>query len=125
MLRLFTGVIIWLIVVAVGYTGVDVIVGGTFSVSESDPSGTVEVACFLATAAISFNISFWFSANILVKSDKIPFLTEDFISSKFSVWTSDDLLVAATEFSFRTIPLRGVSCSNETTIFYSGFWLSF
>ena len=105
MLRLFTGVIFWLVVVALGFTGEDVIVGGTFSVSESDPSGTVEVACFLATGAISFNISFWISAKNLVRSEKISFLKEDFISSKFSVWTFGDLLVPATGFSFCTFPL--------------------
>ena len=70
-LRLFTGVIFGLTVVVLGLTGVDVAVSGAFSFSESESSGTVSVACFLATGATSFSTSFWFSARILVRSERL------------------------------------------------------
>ena len=124
MFRSFTGVVFWLTVVVLGFVGVDVIVGGKFSGSESDSSGTVEVACFLETGAINFSISSWFSAEIVVRSDRISFPRVDFISSKFSAWTFGDLLVPAMGFSFRSFPFRRVSWSIEpccTSAFF--FWL--
>ena len=45
-LRSFTGVVFGLTVVVLGVTGVDVTVGGAFSFSESDSSGTLKQSVF-------------------------------------------------------------------------------
>ena len=58
------------------------------------------MVCFLDVGAISFNISFEFSAKIFVRSDVIFFLSEDLISSRFSVSILEDLVVPATGFKF-------------------------
>ena len=60
MLLSSTLVVFGLVVVVLGSTDVDVIVGGAFSFSESDSSGTASVACFLATGAISLTFPFGF-----------------------------------------------------------------
>ena len=73
MLRLFIDVIFGITVAVLVLIGVEVAVAGTFSDSESVSSETVKAGCFLASGAISFNISFWFSAKILVRSDIIFF----------------------------------------------------
>ena len=83
MLRLFTGVGLELVAVVV-LTGVDVLATETFSGSESVSWSFAEMGRFLLEVAISLSISFWFSANICVKSDRIFFLKNLFISSKFS-----------------------------------------
>ena len=83
-LRLFTGVV--LEVVAFVLIGVDVVIGSTFSGSESEFSRFSVVVGFSTSGAISFNISFWFSARILVRSDIISFLRDILISSSFSGW---------------------------------------
>ena len=100
MLRSLTGVVLRLTAVVLGLLGVEVTGGRTFSDSESESSGTVRVVCFLTTGDISFSISFWFSAKIFVRSDKLSFLVVAFNSSKFSVGTFGDLLAPATGFSF-------------------------
>ena len=82
------------------------------------------MVCFLTVGAISFSISFWFSAKILVRSDMISFLNEDLISSRFSVSTLGDLLVPATGFKFWLVSGIGVSISVETSSSTaSHFWL--
>ena len=86
MLRSFTVVVLMLTVVVPGLTDVDVIVGGTFLGSESDSPGTVKIAGFLATGAISFIISFWFSAKIFVRSERISFLRVDFLVLSLNLW---------------------------------------
>ena len=68
MLRLFTGVVLGLVVVSV-LTGVDVLVTETFSGSESESWTFMWTVCFLFKGAISLSISFWFSARIFVKSE--------------------------------------------------------
>ena len=105
--------------------GVEVAFSGTFSDSESVSSEAVITVCVLVVGAISLNTSFWFSAKILVRSDIISFLSEDLISSRFSVSTLGDLLVPATGFRFWLFSGNGVSISVETsssTDFL--FWLS-
>ena len=124
MLRLFTGVILRVVAVVLFLIGVEVAFPGMFSVSESVSSVAVMIVCFLTGGAISFSISFWFSAKILVRSDMISFLNEDLISSRFSVSTLGDLLVPATGFKFWLVSVIGVSISVETnssTAFI--FWL--
>ena len=124
MLRLFTGVILRVVAVVLFLIGVEVAFYGMFSDSESVSSVAVMMVCFLTGGAISFSISFWFSAKILVRSDMIPFLNEDLISSRFSVSTLGDLLVPATGFKFWLVSGIGVSISVETnssTAFL--FWL--
>ena len=124
MLRLFTGVILLVVAVDLVFIGVDVAFSGMFSGSESVSSEALTRVCFLVTGAISFSISFWFSAKILVRSVIISFLRADLIFSKFSEMTLGDLLVPATGFSLRLISGTGVSISVETnssTAFL--FWL--
>ena len=124
MLRLFTGVILLVVAVDLVFIGVDVTFSGMFSGSESVSSEALTRVCFLVTGAISFSISFWFSAKILVRSVIISFLRADLIFSKFSEMTLGDLLVPATGFSLRLISGTGVSISVETnssTAFL--FWL--
>ena len=123
-LRLFTGVISRVVAVVLFLIGVEVAFSGMFSDSEFVSSVAATMVCFLAGGAISFNISFWFSAKILVRSDMISFLNEDLISSRFSVSTLGDLLVPATGFKFWLVSSIGVSTSVETnssTAFL--FWL--
>ena len=114
MLRLFTGVILRVVAVVLVLIGVEVAFSGTFSDSESVSSVAVMTVCFLDVGAISFNISFWISAKILVRSDIISFLSEDLNSSRFSVSTLGDLLVPATGFKFWLVSGIGVSISVET-----------
>ena len=124
LLRLFTGVVFRVVGVVLFLIGVEVAFSGMFSVSESVSSVAVMIVCFLTGGAISFSISFWFSAKILVRSDMISFLNEDLISSRFSVSTLGDLLVPATGFKFWLVSGIGVSISVETnspTAFL--FWL--
>ena len=65
LLRLFTGVILRVVVVVLFLIGVEVAFSGMFSDSESVSSVTVMMVCFLTGGAISFSISFWFSARFL------------------------------------------------------------
>ena len=69
---IFTGVV--LEVVAFVFIGVDVVLGKTFSESESEFSKFWRVTDFLTAGAISFNTSGWFSAKIVVRWDMISFL---------------------------------------------------
>ena len=114
MLRQFTGVILRVVVVVLVLIGVEVAFPGTFSDSESVSSVAVMMVCFLDVGTIRDNISFWFSAKILVRSDMISFLSEDLISSRFSVRTLGDLLVPATGFKFWLVSGIAVSFSVET-----------
>ena len=124
MLRLLTGVILRVVAVVLVFIGVDVTFSGMFSGSESVSSDALASACFLVTGAISFNISFWFSARILVRSDIISLLREDLISSRFSVSILGDLLVPATGFRFWLASGIGVSISVETNSSIAFlFWL--
>ena len=75
MLRLFIGVVLELVAVII-LTGVDVPATETFSGSESESWTLAETGCFLLRGAINFSISFWFSANIFVKSARIFFLRD-------------------------------------------------
>ena len=89
-LRLVTSVDCGVVAVALDFTGVDGMVGGTFSDSESDFSGTVRIVCFfLATGAINLSIF-------------------------FSVRTFGDLLVPTTGFLLWLFSLKGVSWSTKT-----------
>ena len=67
-LRLFTGVILRVVAVVLVLIEVEVAFSGTFSDSESVSSVADMMVCFLDVGAISFNISFWFSVKILVRS---------------------------------------------------------
>ena len=124
-LRLLTGVILRAVAVVLVFIGVDVAFSGMFSGSESVSSDALASACFLVTGAISFNISFWFSARILVRSDIISLLREDLISSRFSESILGDLLVPATGFRFWLASGIGVSISVETNSSIAAFlfWL--
>ena len=123
-LRLLTGVILRVVAVVLVFIGVDVAFSGMFSGSESVSSDALASACFLVTGAISFNISFWFSARILVRSDIISLPREDLISSRFSVSILGDLLVPATGFRFWLASGIGVSISVETNSSVAFlFWL--
>ena len=115
MLRLFTGVILLVVAVVLVFIGVDVAFSGMFSGSESVSSEVFIMAGFLVTGAISFSISFWFSASILVRSVIISFLRVVLISSRFSEMTLGDLLVPAKGFSFWLISGSGVSISVDTS----------
>ena len=86
LLRLVIGVIFE--VVVLDFIGGNVVVGKAFSASQSEFSSFWESADFLTAGAIKFNISFsfFFSATILVRSDKISFLSDALISSSFSDW---------------------------------------
>ena len=104
--------------------GVEVAFSGPFSDSESVSSEAVMTVRFLDAGAISFNVSFWFSARSLVRSDIISFLREDLISSRFSVSTLGDLLVPAAGFKFWLDSGIGVSISVESSSSTSFlFWL--
>ena len=83
MLRLFTGVILELVAVVV-LTSADLLATEMFSGSESDSWSSVQMRRFLLKGAINLGISFWFSANISDRSDRISFLKDVYISSKFS-----------------------------------------
>ena len=113
MLRLFIGVVLEAVAVVLFLIGVEVTFSGMLSGSESDSSADLIAGCFLAVGAISFSISFWFSAKILVRSDIISFLSDNFISSKLSAETLGDLLVPATGFTLEVFSGRGVSISVE------------
>ena len=73
LLRLFTGVILREVAVVLFLIGVEVAFSRMFSDSESVSSAAVMMVWFLTGGAISFSISFWFSAKILVRSDMIFF----------------------------------------------------
>ena len=83
MLRLFTGVVLELVAIVV-LTGVDVLATEVFSGSESESWSLVQMRQFLLKGAINLGTSFWFSANIFDRSDKISFHKDVFISSKIS-----------------------------------------
>ena len=100
LLRLTIGVVLCVAVVIFVLIGVDVAFSGLFSDSESVSSETAITACFLVVGAISFSISFWFSAKILARSDIISFLIDDLFFSRISVRTLGDLPVPATGFRF-------------------------
>ena len=109
MLRIFTGVV--LEVVTFVLIGVDVVFRRTFSGSDSECFKFWTDIGFLTTGAISFSISFWFSARILVRSDVISFLRNVLILSSFSDWIFGVLLGRATQFS--TSLLSEVEASNS------------
>ena len=113
MLRLLFGVILELVALVLPLIGVEVAFSGLFSESESESSVDLNTVCFLTVGAISFSVSFWFSAEILVRSDMISFLSTDFIFSKLSVVTLGDLLVPTIGFSPVVFSGRGVSISVE------------
>ena len=113
LLRLFIGVVLEAVAVVLFLIGVDVAFSGMLSWSESDSSADLIAGCFLAVGAISFSISFWFSAKILVRSDIISFLSDNFISSKLSAEILGDLLVPATGFTLEVFSGREVSISVE------------
>ena len=122
-LRLFTGVVLELFAIVV-LTGVDVLATEMFSGSESESWSLVQVGHFLLKGAISLSISFWFSTSIFDRSDKISFLKDVFISSKFSGSILRVLLGPAIKSSDRIFSFTGVSKSPETssaTAFL--FWL--
>ena len=56
-----------------GTIGVYVLVGRTFSGSESVFSKFWRLTGFLLDVVISFNICFWFAATILARSDMIKY----------------------------------------------------
>ena len=118
MLRLFT-VVIFAVVVVFDFTGVDVTVGRMFSGSESVSAFSTGSGSFFIVGDISFDISFWFSANIFVKSDNSSFLSDEFISSIFSICNLGELLVPATRSSCGFSPNNGVNgiCNCFTWLF--------
>ena len=70
----------------------------------------------------------WFSARIFAKSDMISFLSDDFKSSKVSVWSQGDLLVPAMRMSSLEwfSPDSGVPRLAETSSSIAFlFWLLF
>ena len=123
MLRLLTGVVLVLVAVTV-LTGVDVRATEIFSTSESESWFSNETAGFLLSGANNLNISFWFSANIFDRSDKISFLKDAFSSFRSSDSVLVVLLQLATKFSARLFSVKEVSNSpdtNSVTAFH--FWL--
>ena len=114
MLRLFTGVVLEPVAVLV-FTGVDVLATGTSPGSESDSWTFAETERFLLSGAISLNISFWFSASILVKSVMISLLKDVFISSRFPGPILGFLLGPAIRFSLELFSTTGVLKSPEAS----------
>ena len=106
MLRLFTGVVFELRAIVV-LTGVDPLATEVFSGSESESWSLVQLRRFLLKGAIHLRISFWFSANIFDRSDKISFLKDVLISSKFSGSTLRVLLGPAINCSMGYSHLQG------------------
>ena len=127
MLRLLTGVVLVVVAVTI-LTGVDVRAVEMFSNSESESWFSIEAVRFLFRGAINLNISFWFSASIFDRSDKISFLKDAFITFRSSGSVLEVLLQLATKFSARLFSAKEVSSSpdaNSATAFFSGFSLSF
>ena len=123
MLRLFTGVILKLVAIVV-LTGIDVLATEVFSGSESESWSLVQLRRFLLEDAINLSICFWFSAKIFVRSDKISFLKDVFISSKFPGSILRVILGPAIKSLHGIFSFTGVSKSPETsspTVFL--FWL--
>ena len=77
MLRLFTGVVLELVANVV-LTGVDILATEIFSGSESESCSLTQVVRFLLKGAINLSISFWISASIFDRSDKISVLKDLF-----------------------------------------------
>ena len=115
-LRLFTLVVLEL--VAFVLTGVDVLATEVFSGSESESwlfRWTNGANGFLFNGAMSFSISFWFSAIIFAKSDIISFLKDIFMSFKFSGCNLGNLLDLAMRFSGGLFSATEASKSPETS----------
>ena len=123
LLRLFTGVVLELVAVCV-LTGVDVLVTEMFSWSESESCMFELTERFLFAGAINLSISFWFSANIFVRSVIISFLRVVFISSRFSSSSLGFLLELGIRFPVELFSVKEASKSpdtNSATAFL--FWL--
>ena len=123
LLRLLTGVVLVLVAVT-ALTGVDVRETGVFSSSESESWFSNETARFLLSGAINLNISFWFSASIFDKSDKVSFLKDAFSSFRSSGSVLVVLLQLGIRFSARLSSVKEVSNSPDTNSFTAFlFWL--
>ena len=112
LLRLFTGVVLELVAVIV-LTGIDVLDTETSSGSESESWTFAVIGRFLFKGATSLSISFWFSANIFVRSARIPFLRDVFISSRFSSSVLTTLLELAIKSPDGICSVPEVSNSTE------------
>ena len=123
MLRLFTGVVLELVAIVV-LTGVDNLATEMFSGSESKSWSFVQVGHFLLKGAINLSISFWFSLRTFERSDKLSFLKDVFVSSKYSGSVLRVLLGPAIKSSDGIFSFTWVSKSPETSSAKSFlFWL--
>ena len=88
----------------------------------------LESCWFLTAGAISFNISFWFSAEILIISDLISFLRDVLISSNFSDCILGDLpdqLRSSWFEYFQLMSLQNFLILAQLRLFFSDCWWSF